>query len=212
MQPAATLRRRAAHIRRTSLQMVHRARLGHPGGDLSAADILAVLYFDVLHVDPAGAAPCPTGIASFSARATAPPPCMPCSRTPASFPKHTCSRYMQPLSPLNGHPDRNKVPGVEANTGPLGHGLPIAVGHGARRKDGRGGLAHVRADRRRRAPGGQQLGGGDVRRTVPTGQPHRHRRPERAPTRRRDRAHREPRAAARSLAILRLGRRRRRWP
>jgi transketolase len=29
---------------------------------------------------------------------------------------------------LNGHPDRNKVPGVEANTGPLGHGLPIAVG------------------------------------------------------------------------------------
>ncbi len=36
--------------------------------------------------------------------------------------------YMQPLSLLNGHPDRNKVPGVEANTGPLGHGLPIAVG------------------------------------------------------------------------------------
>ena len=35
---------------------------------------------------------------------------------------------MQPLSRLNGHPDRNKVPGVEANTGPLGHGLPIAVG------------------------------------------------------------------------------------
>jgi transketolase len=36
--------------------------------------------------------------------------------------------YLQPLSALNGHPDRNKVPGVEANTGPLGHGLPIAVG------------------------------------------------------------------------------------
>ena len=35
---------------------------------------------------------------------------------------------MKPLSPLNGHPDRNKVAGVEANTGPLGHGLPIAVG------------------------------------------------------------------------------------
>ena len=31
-------------------------------------------------------------------------------------------------SPLNGHPDRNKVPGVETNTGPLGHGLPVAVG------------------------------------------------------------------------------------
>ena len=35
---------------------------------------------------------------------------------------------MKPLSMLNGHPDRNKVPGVEANTGPLGHGLPIGVG------------------------------------------------------------------------------------
>ena len=125
---AATLARHAAHIRRTSLQMVHRARLGHPGGDLSAADILAVLYFDVLRVDPGGAASSRTGIASSSARATAPPPCTPCSRMPASFPKHICDSYMQPLSPLNGHPDRNKVPGVEANTGPLGHGLPIAVG------------------------------------------------------------------------------------
>jgi transketolase len=36
--------------------------------------------------------------------------------------------FMDPLSKLNGHPDRNKVPGVEANTGPLGHGLPIATG------------------------------------------------------------------------------------
>jgi transketolase len=35
---------------------------------------------------------------------------------------------MDPLSLLNGHPDRNKLPGVEANTGPLGHGLPIGVG------------------------------------------------------------------------------------
>jgi hypothetical protein len=36
--------------------------------------------------------------------------------------------YMRPVSRLNGHPDCNKVPGVEANTGPLGHGLPIGVG------------------------------------------------------------------------------------
>jgi transketolase len=35
---------------------------------------------------------------------------------------------MKPMSALNGHPNRNYVPGVEANTGPLGHGLPIAVG------------------------------------------------------------------------------------
>src|ERR671939_206416 len=36
--------------------------------------------------------------------------------------------FAQPLSPLNGHPNRTKVPGVETNTGPLGHGLPVAVG------------------------------------------------------------------------------------
>jgi transketolase len=44
------------------------------------------------------------------------------------FPIEQLAEYMKPLSFLNGHPDRNKVPGVEANTGPLGHGLPIGVG------------------------------------------------------------------------------------
>jgi transketolase len=44
------------------------------------------------------------------------------------FPMEWLDRYMAPLSPLNGHPDRKKVPGVETNTGPLGHGLPFAVG------------------------------------------------------------------------------------
>ena len=127
MQLAATLRRRAASIRRTSLQMVHRARLGHPGGDLSAADILAVLYFGVLRVDPrAPRLPdrdrfilskghCSGALYATLAHA-------------GFFPEEQLIGYMQPLSPLNGHPNKNKVAGVEANTGPLGHGLPIAVG------------------------------------------------------------------------------------
>ena len=127
MQLAATLRRRAASIRRTSLQMVHRAKLGHPGGDLSAADILAVLYFAVLRVDPqAPRLPdrdrfilskghCSGALYATLAHA-------------GFFPEEQLIGYMQPLSPLNGHPNRNKVAGVEANTGPLGHGLPIAVG------------------------------------------------------------------------------------
>lgn len=121
------LRRRANLIRRRSLQMVHQARLGHPGGDLSSADILAVLYFGVLRVDPKN----PTapdrdrfimskGHCSGALYATL---------AAAGFiPPEDLDTYMKPLSPLNGHPDRTKVPGVEANTGPLGHGLPIAVG------------------------------------------------------------------------------------
>lgn len=107
--------------------MIHRARLGHPGGDLSAADILAVLYFDVLRYDPSNAADpnrdrfvmskghC-TG-ALYAALAGA-----------GFFPEQELESYMEPASLLNGHPNRNYVRGVEANTGPLGHGLPIAVG------------------------------------------------------------------------------------
>ena len=48
----SSLRELAGAVRRESLRMVHRARLGHPGGDLSAADILIALYFGVLHIDP----------------------------------------------------------------------------------------------------------------------------------------------------------------
>jgi transketolase len=107
--------------------MVHRARMGHPGGDLSCADILAVLYFHVLRIRP-GTPHDPArdrfvlskGHASAALYATL--------AERGFFPADQLETYMQPLSPLNGHPDRNKVPGVEANTGPLGHGLPIAVG------------------------------------------------------------------------------------
>jgi transketolase len=44
------------------------------------------------------------------------------------FPVAELETFMAPLSSLNGHPDRKKVPGVETNTGPLGHGFPVAVG------------------------------------------------------------------------------------
>ncbi|MET0164302.1 MAG: transketolase [Vicinamibacterales bacterium] len=124
---------RARRIRRTSLRMVHRARLGHPGGDLSCADILAVLYFHVLRVDPESPGNpnrdrfvLSKGHASAALYATL--------AERGFFAAAQLDTYMQPLSQLNGHPDRNKVPGVEANTGPLGHGLPIAVGMAAAAK------------------------------------------------------------------------------
>jgi transketolase len=47
---------------------------------------------------------------------------------PGLLPAEALSRFLQPESQLNGHPARTKIDAVEASTGPLGHGLPIAVG------------------------------------------------------------------------------------
>lgn len=129
--PREELLRRLAEaarlIRRRGLAMIQSAGLGHVGGDLSAADIVTVLYLAVLHVEPANPQLADRdrfvmskGHASgllYTALASA-----------GFFAPDLLNEYMRPLSVLNGHPDSKKVPGVEANTGPLGHGLPVAVG------------------------------------------------------------------------------------
>lgn len=121
------LSRLARAVRRRDLQMVRDAKLGHIGGDLSATDILVTLYFGVLNVDPhvpndperdrfiLSKGHCAGALYTTLAHA-------------GFFPLDELNTFVQPLSRLNGHPDRNKVPGVETNTGPLGHGLPVAVG------------------------------------------------------------------------------------
>jgi transketolase len=122
------LRRQANWIRLSAMTMTHHAQLGHTGGDLSSADILAVLYLGgMLRVDPTqpqwpqrdrfvlSKGHCSGAFYSTLAAR-------------GFFPLEQLKTYMDPLSKLNGHPDRNKLPGVEANTGPLGHGLPIGVG------------------------------------------------------------------------------------
>jgi len=125
---AEDLRLKANRIRFSAMTMTHHSGLGHTGGDLSSADILATLYFgQVLRIDPSqpdwpqrdrfimSKGHC-SG-AFYSALAFR-----------GFFPEEMLGTFMDPLSKLNGHPDRNKLPGVEANTGPLGHGLPIGVG------------------------------------------------------------------------------------
>jgi transketolase len=106
---------------------VHGAKLGHVGGEMSAIDILVTLYFAVLHVDPARPddperdrfilSKGHSAVALYTTLAHR-----------GFIPLEQLDTFAQPLSQLNGHPDRNKVPGVETNTGPLGHGLPVAVG------------------------------------------------------------------------------------
>ena len=124
---AEQLREAARRIRARDLEMICDAGAGHVGGDMSCADILAVLYFGVLKTSPrrpddpgrdrfilskghcAGALYTTLAAAGF-------------------FPDATLAEFMAPGGRLNGHPNRTETPGVETNTGPLGHGLPVAVG------------------------------------------------------------------------------------
>jgi transketolase len=126
-QDLDTLRKVATAVRRRDLTVVHNAKLGHVGGEMSAIDILVTLYFAVLRIDPARPddpdrdrfilSKGHSAVALYTTLAHR-----------GFIPLEQLDTFAQPLSMLNGHPDRTKVPGVETNTGPLGHGLPVAVG------------------------------------------------------------------------------------
>ena len=123
----AKLRERARLTRRRNLQLVYEANNGHIGGDLSATDILTVLYGAVLHIDPSR--PEDPGRDRFIlSKGHASGAFYTTLAHSGYFPTEELSTYMQPLSRLNGQPANLTLPGVEASTGPLGHGLPIAVG------------------------------------------------------------------------------------
>ena len=126
-QVVAFLAETARQIRLQDLALVHFGGAGHIGGDFSATDILTTLYGAVLDVAPDRvddperdrfvlskghvAGIYYTTLAAFG-----------------FIPVEQLATFLAPESKLNGHPNRLYVPGVEANTGPLGHGLPIAVG------------------------------------------------------------------------------------
>ncbi|NUP32648.1 MAG: transketolase [Streptomycetaceae bacterium] len=124
---AAWLAEAANAVRRRDLEMIRRAGLGHIGGDFSAIDVLTVLYRLVLDHDPErpdwddrDRFVLSKGHSAGALYATL--------ASVGYFADAELDTFMAPLSPLNGHPNRRKVPGVETNTGPLGHGFPVAVG------------------------------------------------------------------------------------
>jgi transketolase len=121
------LRRRAATIRLRDLRMVYEAGLGHLGGELSAIDILVTLYFAVLRIDPRRPDDPERDRFVLSKGHSAAALYVTLAQA-GFFDPAELSTFEAPLSRLSGHPDRTKVPGVETNTGPLGHGFPVAVG------------------------------------------------------------------------------------
>lgn len=126
MQPN-DLERLAKQIRRRDLQAVFEAGAGHIGGEMSAIDIMTALYFRVLRVNPDQPKDPNRDRFVLSKGHTALALYITLAKR-GFLPEEEISTFLKPHSRLNGHPNCNKVPGVETNTGPLGHGLPVAVG------------------------------------------------------------------------------------
>ncbi|MTI85790.1 MAG: transketolase [Firmicutes bacterium] len=126
-QTISALEGRAKAIRRHVVKMIGKAGSGHPGGSLSAADIVTSLYFNVMRIDPqrphwedrdrfvlSKGHAAPVQYAALAER--------------GYFPVEELTGLRKLGSPLQGHPDMKKVPGIEMSTGSLGQGLSAANG------------------------------------------------------------------------------------
>lgn len=136
-QAVRELKERARGLRCEVIRMLGRAGSGHTGGSLSAADIVACLYFWEMNVDPARP-DWPERDRFVLSKGHAAPLLYAVLAEKGFFPKEELGSLRRLGSPLQGHPDMRKVPGVEASTGSLGQGIAWAVGMAlAARLDGR---------------------------------------------------------------------------
>lgn len=120
------LKIKAAQIRMDLLTMIHNAKTGHTGGSLSNTDILTALYYEIMTIDPTQ--PKLKNRDRFIASKGHSVESLWCILADKGFfPKEELATFSQYGTRLIGHPN-NKVPGIEMNTGALGHGLPISVG------------------------------------------------------------------------------------
>lgn len=117
----------SASIRCDIIEMIYAANAGHPGGSLSAADIVTALYFRVMRIQPDNPAwpdrdrfilskghACPVWYAALAQR--------------GYFDKSHLATLRRLNSILQGHPDMNKTPGIDMTVGSLGHGLSAGLG------------------------------------------------------------------------------------
>lgn len=120
-------RERAQRTRRLVVETITEVGLGHVGGDLSVTDILAVLFEDVAQIDP-DRPDWPQRDRIVLSKGHAAVALYASMALSGFLEESSLSTFAQPDSMLNGHPARTKLAGVETSTGPLGHGLPVAVG------------------------------------------------------------------------------------
>lgn len=120
------LKIQATKIRMRTWEMIYKAGTGHTGGDFSITDILTVLYFNVLNVNPKDPKN-PERDIYIQSKGHAAEVLWTTLALRGFFEEEVLDTYYQLESPLIGHPT-NKMSGVEMNTGSLGHGLSIATG------------------------------------------------------------------------------------
>ena len=116
----------ATRIRKQIVEMVYEAKSGHPGGSLSIADILTVLYFNEMKIDPLNPDNADRDRLVMS-KGHASPALYATLSIRGFFPEELLSGFRKLNSKLEGHVHRG-VPGVESSTGSLGQGLGIGVG------------------------------------------------------------------------------------
>ena len=114
-------------IRKDIVKMIGKAASGHPGGSLSSAEILTLLYFEQMNVDEKN--PRKEDRDRFVlSKGHAAPVLYATLAAEGFFPRAELENLRQLGSMLQGHPDMNKVPGVDMSTGSLGQGISVAAG------------------------------------------------------------------------------------
>lgn len=126
-QAVAHLAEAGRLVRRRDLEMVRAAGLGHIGGEFSVIDVLVTLYLHAMNVSP-DQLDDPERDRFILSKGHAAAALYTTLAMAGFLEPSQLGTFMQPQSQLNGHPARTKIAAVEASTGPLGHGLPIAVG------------------------------------------------------------------------------------
>src|SRR5699024_7082294 len=120
------LKKKSIEIRLGLLEMIYEAQFGHTGGSLSNTDILTVLFYEIMNIDPQrpdwGERDRYVQSKGHSVESY-----WTILADKGFFPKEELKTFTKYQSRLIGHPN-NEVPGVEMNTGALGHGLSISVG------------------------------------------------------------------------------------
>ena len=121
------LEEQAVQLRRDIVEMIHAAKAGHPGGSLSAVDMITALYFHVMRIDPQNPRWEDRDRFVLSTGHACPALYAALARRGFFDPKHLTT-LRQYHSILQGHPDMNKTPGIDISSGSLGNGLAIGVG------------------------------------------------------------------------------------